>query len=98
VKITVCQDCGDVYDYTGYPTCPECIRDGDTTKKSTDIPNYYRKNKMPWTSKQHKLFEAAAHSPQVAKRVGIPVEKAKQMASEGIKHNPKQLAKALMRK
>jgi len=53
---------------------------------------------MPWTSKQHKLFEAAAHSPQVAKRVGIPVEKAKQMASEGIKHNPKQLAKALMRK
>jgi hypothetical protein len=38
VKITVCQDCGDVYDYTGYPTCPECIRDGDTTKKSTDIP------------------------------------------------------------
>jgi len=61
-------------------------------------PNYYRKNKMPWTSKQHKLFEAAAHSPQVAKRVGIPVEKAKQMASEGIKHNPKQLAKALMRK
>ena len=43
VKITVCQDCGDVYDYTGYPTCPECIRDGDTTKKSTDIPKLLQK-------------------------------------------------------
>ena len=44
VKITVCQDCGDVYDYTGYPTCPECIRDGDTTKKSTDIPKLLKKD------------------------------------------------------
>ena len=44
VKITVCQDCGDVYDYTGYPTCPECIRDGDTTKKSTDIPKLLQKD------------------------------------------------------
>lgn len=43
VKITVCQDCGDVYDYTGYPTCPECIRDGDITKKSTDIPKLLQK-------------------------------------------------------
>ena len=41
VKITVCQDCGDVYDYTGYPTCPECIRDGDTTKK--EIPKLLQK-------------------------------------------------------
>lgn len=43
MKITVCQDCGDVYDYTGYPTCPECIRDGDITKKSTDIPKLLQK-------------------------------------------------------
>ena len=41
VKITVCQDCGDVYDYTGYPTCPECIRDGDTTKK--EVPKLLQK-------------------------------------------------------
>lgn len=52
---------------------------------------------MPWTEKQHRLFEAAAHNPDVAKRVGIPVDKAKQMASEGIKDKPKKVA-ALLRK
>jgi len=41
VKISVCEGCGDVYDYTGYPTCPECIRDGDTTKK--EIPKLLQK-------------------------------------------------------
>ena len=51
---------------------------------------------MPWTAKQHRLFEAAAHSPSVAKRVGIPQEKAKMMASEGVKKDPKKLAAALM--
>ena len=40
---------------------------------------------MPWSPKQHRLFEAAAHNPAVAKRVGIPQQKAAQMASEGIK-------------
>lgn len=39
---------------------------------------------MPWTKKQNKLFEAAAHNPAIAKKVGIPVEKAKKMAAEGI--------------
>ena len=52
---------------------------------------------MPWSAKQHRLFEAAAHSADVAKRVGIPMEKAKQMASEGIKKDPKKLANALMK-
>lgn len=52
---------------------------------------------MPWTPAQHRLFEAAAHNPDVAKRVGIPVDKAKQMASEGIKDKPKKIA-ALLRK
>lgn len=52
---------------------------------------------MPWTPAQHRLFEAAAHNPEVAKRVGIPVDKAKQMASEGIKDKPKKIA-ALLRK
>ena len=50
---------------------------------------------MPWTPAQHRLFEAAAHSSQVAKRVGIPQAKAAQMAHEGIKHDPAKLAKAL---
>ena len=53
---------------------------------------------MPYTLQQHKLFEAAAHSPSVAKRVGIPQEQASKMASEGVKKDPKKLAKALMTK
>lgn len=40
---------------------------------------------MPYTEKQHRLFEAAAHSKSVAKRVGIPQSTAKKMASEGVK-------------
>lgn len=40
---------------------------------------------MPWSPAQHRLFEAAAHNPAVAKRVGIPQQKAAQMAHEGIK-------------
>ena len=52
---------------------------------------------MPWTLEQHRLFEAAAHDPKIAQRVGIPQDKAKQMASEGIKDKPKKIA-ALLRK
>lgn len=48
---------------------------------------------MPWTGKQHRLFEAAASSTAVAKRVGIPQEKAEGMAGEGVKVAP---AKAAM--
>lgn len=40
---------------------------------------------MPWTPKQHRLFEAAAHNPAIAQKVGIPQDKAQQMASEGVK-------------
>ncbi len=40
---------------------------------------------MPWNPAQHRLFEAAAHDPSVAKRTGIPQAKAATMASEGIK-------------
>jgi hypothetical protein len=50
---------------------------------------------MPWSAKQHRLFEAAAHNPQIAKQVGIPQQKASQMASEGVKPNIKKLAAAL---
>jgi len=40
---------------------------------------------MPWTPKQHRLFEAAAHNAAVAKRVGISQSRAGEMAAEGIK-------------
>lgn len=53
---------------------------------------------MPWTAKQHRLFQAAAHDPSIAKRVGIPQEKARMMASEGVKKDPKKLALALIKK
>ena len=53
---------------------------------------------MPYSSAQHRLFEAAAHSPEVAKRTGIPQAQAKKMASEGIKSKPQKLANALMMK
>ena len=52
---------------------------------------------MPWTVKQEHLFQAAAHSPEVAKRVGIPQEQASKMAKEGVKKDPKKLAHALMK-
>lgn len=50
---------------------------------------------MPWSPKQHRLFEAAAHNPEVARRVGIPQQKAAQMAHEGVK---KALVKALKKR
>ena len=40
---------------------------------------------MPYTAKQHRLFEAAAHNPAIAKERGIPQGTAAKMASEGIK-------------
>jgi hypothetical protein len=32
---------------------------------------------MPWSAKQHRLFEAAEHDPKVAKKVKIPQGTAK---------------------
>jgi hypothetical protein len=61
------------------------------------VAHLFEETYMPWTAKQHKLFEAAAHSPEVAKRVGIPQDKAAMMASEGVKKDPKKLAAALMK-
>lgn len=52
---------------------------------------------MPYTEKQNKLFQAAAHNPKFAKQVGIPVHTAKKMADEGIKKKNKTIA-ALLRK
>jgi hypothetical protein len=68
-------------------------------KQTKRYQNYYRKPKMPpYNEKQHRLFEAAAHSSEVAKRVGIPQGTAQKMASEGVKKDPHKLAKALMTK
>lgn len=39
---------------------------------------------MPYTKKQNKLFQAAAHSPKVAKKAGIPMKTASKMAKEGV--------------
>lgn len=51
---------------------------------------------MPYTLAQNRLFQAAAHNPAVAKKVGIPQDKAKQMAAEGVKRQA--LAQALRKK
>lgn len=52
---------------------------------------------MPWNPAQHRLFEAAAHNPAIAKAKGIPQARAATMASEGIKakSSPQVLARAL---
>ena len=61
-------------------------------------PNYSRKNKMPYSAKQNKLFRAAEHNPAIAKKVGIPQATAKKLAAEGVKKDPHKLAQALMSK
>ena len=61
-------------------------------------PNYSRKNKMPYSVKQNKLFRAAEHNPAIAKKVGIPQATAAKMAHEGVKKDPHKLAQALMSK
>ena len=53
---------------------------------------------MPWSGPQHRLFEAAAHSPAVAQRVGIPQQKAAQMASEGVKKSKGAMMAAKLKK
>jgi len=51
---------------------------------------------MPWNPAQHRLFEAAAHDPEIAKRKGISQSTAADLAAEGIKRTKNQrLAKAL---
>lgn len=40
---------------------------------------------MPYTAKQHRLFEAAAHNKSIAKKHGMTQAEAKRMASEGVK-------------
>jgi hypothetical protein len=40
---------------------------------------------MPYTPKQNRLFQAAAHNPAIAKQRGIPQGTAKKLAAEGVK-------------
>jgi hypothetical protein len=40
---------------------------------------------MPYTLKQRKLFQAAAHNPAISKKTGITPAEAKKMLSHGIK-------------
>jgi len=53
---------------------------------------------VPWNPAQHRLFEAAAHNPAVAQRVGIPQQQAAKMASEGIKKKGQMMAEKLKKK
>lgn len=40
---------------------------------------------MPYLLSQHRLFEAAARNPAIARRKGIPQDTAARLASEGVK-------------
>ena len=40
---------------------------------------------MPWTAKQHRLFAAAAHDPEIARRKGLKSSDSRRMAAEGVK-------------
>lgn len=55
---------------------------------------------MPWTPAQHRLFQAAAHNPAIAKQHGMSQSKAATMAAEGVKpaSHPQRLAAALRSK
>ena len=52
---------------------------------------------MPWSPAQHRLFEWAAHDPKAAHKEGYDLKQkdAARMAGEGIKHDPKALAKGI---
>ena len=49
---------------------------------------------MPYTKSQNRLFQAAAHNPDIAKKHGMSMETAKRMASEGVKKSNKLAEKA----
>lgn len=56
---------------------------------------------MPYTAAQNRLFYAAANNEAIAKEHGLTMNKARQLAEEGVKKSSKQdkrkmLADALM--
>ena len=50
---------------------------------------------MPWNPAQIRLFAAAAHDPEIAKRKGIAMPQAREMLMEA---QPKQRSRAMMAK
>ena len=51
---------------------------------------------MPWSPAQIRLFRAAEHDPEIARKHGLTQAKAGQMASEGVKEvRKKHLVKRL---
>lgn len=50
---------------------------------------------MPYTDAQVRLFAAAAHSPEIARRKGIPMHQAREMQMEA---SPEQRSRAMKRK
>lgn len=58
---------------------------------------------MPYTAAQNRLFYAAANNEAIAKEHGLTMNKARQLAEEGVKKSSKQdkrkmLAEQLMKK
>ena len=52
---------------------------------------------MPYTPAQNRLFWAASKNEAIAKEHGLSMNKAKELAEEGVKkHLPAKMAKALM--
>ena len=53
---------------------------------------------MPYSASQNRLFWAAAKNEAIAKEHGLSMSKAKELAEEGVKKEPKRkkMAKALM--
>jgi hypothetical protein len=69
------------------PRMPEFLRreiDADIARREREHVKK-RSDDMPYTEQQHKLFEAAAHDPEIAKRKDIPQATAKRLANEGVK-------------
>ncbi len=54
---------------------------------------------MPYSQAQNRLFWAASKNEAIAKEHGLSMGKAKELAEEGVKKEPKskKLAKALMK-
>lgn len=53
---------------------------------------------MPWTAAQIKLFRAAAHNPEIAKKHGMSQAEASRMSKEGVKKpSGRDYARALKR-
>ena len=44
---------------------------------------------MPYTEKQHRLFEAAQHDPEIAREHGLSQKEARKLAHEGVKKDEK---------